>query len=89
MNLLEKFERMDKTSIANLIAEKRDEDLHVEFKTVNSSDLTHPDDRKNLAKALSGFANAAGGLIIWGVATERERATLRTSKKLRTCQRSR
>jgi len=35
MNLLEKFERMDKTSIADLIAEKRDEDLHVEFKTVN------------------------------------------------------
>ncbi len=73
MNLLEKFERMDKTSIANLIADKRDEDLHVEFKTVNSSDLTHPDDRKNLAKALSGFANAAGGLIFWGVATERRK----------------
>lgn len=69
MSLLEKFERMDKASIATLVDEKRDEDLYFEFKTVNSSDLSNSDDRKNLAKALSGFANSAGGLIIWGVRT--------------------
>jgi predicted HTH transcriptional regulator len=25
------------------------------------------DDRKNLAKALSGFANSSGGVLLWGV----------------------
>jgi hypothetical protein len=73
MNLREKFDQMDRTSVANLIAERRHEDLHIEFKTVNSSDFTHSDDRHNLAKAVSGFANSAGGLIVWGVATDKKR----------------
>jgi len=27
----------------------------------------HEDDRRNLAKAISGFGNSSGGLIVWGV----------------------
>jgi hypothetical protein len=72
MNLEETFHLMNKESIQEFIGESRDEDLHLDFKTVNSSDLTHPDDRKNFAKALSGFANSAGGLIVWGVATDKK-----------------
>lgn len=33
----------------------------------------HEDDRKNLAKAISGFGNSAGGLIVWGVKCEKKR----------------
>jgi hypothetical protein len=43
--------------------------LHLEFKQA-TADMTR-DDRKNLAKALSGFANADGGIVIWGIKTER------------------
>jgi hypothetical protein len=37
------------------------------LKTVTKSDLSDSADRKSLAIALSGFANASGGLIVWGV----------------------
>ena len=46
---------------------QQEEDLYLEFKTVNTNDLSHADDRKNLAKALSGFANSSGGLQVWGI----------------------
>jgi hypothetical protein len=75
MNLQEIFHQMNKESIEEFVRESRDEDLLLEFKTVNSSDLSHSDDKKNLARCLSGFANSAGGLIVWGVADEKSCAT--------------
>lgn len=41
--------------------------MYLDFKTVNRADFTNNDDKKNLAKALSGFANSSGGLIVWGL----------------------
>ena len=45
------------------------EHIHVDFK--QKSHTTNPkpedDDKKNLAKALSGFANSSGGVLIWGI----------------------
>jgi hypothetical protein len=45
------------------------ERLHIEFK--EKSDRIHPTleevDRKNLAKAISGFANSGGGVLVWGI----------------------
>lgn len=45
------------------------ERLHVDYKEKNDSRF--PDfedsDRKNLAKAVSGFANSGGGFLIWGI----------------------
>jgi hypothetical protein len=29
----------------------------------------HKDDKRNLGKSLSGFSNAIGGVVVWGVAT--------------------
>jgi hypothetical protein len=52
---------------------QREEDLYLEFKQKQDSrngDLGESD-RKNYSKALSGFANADGGLLIWGVETAR------------------
>lgn len=42
----------------------------LEFKVIGS-DLTQRDDKRNLAVALSGFANSDGGVIVWGVEARR------------------
>jgi hypothetical protein len=46
------------------------EGLHVDFK--QKHDRRHAkledDDKRNLAKAVSGFANSSGGVLIWGIA---------------------
>jgi len=51
------------------VATRQEEHLSLDFKTVAGSELKSTDDKKNLASALSGFANSAGGIIVWGVAT--------------------
>lgn len=45
------------------------ERFHVDFKEkANARDpKLADDDKKNLAKALSGFANSGGGVLIWGI----------------------
>jgi len=57
--------------LSRLIQESREEDLHLEFK--QTADRRIPDlgdtDRRGFSKALSGFANAAGGVLVFGVAT--------------------
>jgi hypothetical protein len=44
---------------------------HVDFKEKdrNASELTD-NDKKNLSKAVSGFANSSGGVLIWGIEDE-------------------
>jgi hypothetical protein len=62
-----------KLEIDRLIAELSSEYLFMDFKCKNANDGSgplHDDDRKNLAKALSGFANSSGGVLIWGVKKE-------------------
>lgn len=66
MSLDIEFDNLDFQAIQGFVSDGREEDLHLEFKTISSPSLTR-DDRKNLAKALSGFANSDGGLIIWGI----------------------
>jgi predicted HTH transcriptional regulator len=45
------------------------ERIHVDFK--EKHDRRNPkledDDKKNLAKAVSGFANSGGSVLIWGI----------------------
>ena len=67
MNLRDTYEALSADTLNQFIEEQRGEDLHLEFKTVAKASLTDKSDKKNLAKALSGFANSDGGLIIWGV----------------------
>jgi len=67
MNLQKNFDKIDLSSINEFIFSKQEEHLELEFKTINHSDFSHKDDKKNFAKALSGFANSNGGIIIWGV----------------------
>lgn len=64
------FESLSLADIEAFVAEEREEDLHLDFKLVNSAALTK-DDRRTFARAVSGFANSDGGLIVWGVDARR------------------
>lgn len=67
MNLAELFESIELHLLQEWVAERRQEDLYLDFKTLPSApDLTR-DDRKNFAIALSGFSNSDGGVIVWGI----------------------
>ncbi|HFJ9274801.1 ATP-binding protein [Bacillus cereus] len=55
--------------IQRMIAEQQEETVFLDFKRKTDHTTNEPatPDRKNYAKALSGFANTSGGIIIWGV----------------------
>lgn len=55
--------------IQAFVADGQEETLHLEFKTIADPRFSSRDDRKNLAKALSGFANSDGGVLVWGIET--------------------
>lgn len=74
MSLADLFDSLDAARIAEYIRTQQEEHLLLDFKTVSRSDLSASDDRKNLAKALSGFANSDGGLIVWGVEARKLRS---------------
>lgn len=57
--------------LTEMIDQKREESLHLEFKTLaNHSALTlTKEDRRLIAKAICGLSNAEGGLLVLGVET--------------------
>ena len=71
MDLRAAFESMDVARVEQFIKDKQEENIELDFKTVNSADLSDADDRKNLAKVISAFANSSGGLIVWGIDADR------------------
>lgn len=66
MALSDNFEAIQLDAVRAFVADGREEDLHLDFKNVQDPRLG-PDDRRNLAIALSGFANSDGGIVVWGV----------------------
>src|SRR5436190_14740989 len=67
MDLLDTFNRLDAAAIQSFISQQQEEHLHLDFKTVTGANLNNKDDKRSLARSLSGFANSSGGLIVWGV----------------------
>lgn len=67
MNLLTHFLQLSYQDLASYVAQGQEEHLHLEFKTVRAASLRSDDDKRNLAKVLSGFANSSGGIVIWGI----------------------
>src|SRR3989442_432609 len=61
--------------VQRLVREKREEDLYLEFK--EKADRRHgnldPNDQRGFSKTVSGFANADGGVLVFGVATKKSR----------------
>jgi hypothetical protein len=66
MDTREFFDSLDYNQIEDFVKSGREEDLWLDFKTINKDELTK-DDRQNFSKALSGFANSDGGVVVWGV----------------------
>lgn len=58
-----------------LVSEKREEDLYLEFKQKadRRNGILGESDRSGFSQALSGFANADGGVLIFGIETSRSR----------------
>src|SRR5215213_2435063 len=67
MTLLETFDQLDWSKIQAFVEQKQEETLHLDFKLVANSELASKDDKRNLARAMSGFANSDGGIIVWGI----------------------
>jgi len=73
-SLIEELKRDEIDGIKNLIKRKEAEQFFVDFKTSASCDYEDKKaldtkDRDNLSKAISGFGNSEGGLLIWGIDT--------------------
>lgn len=64
---IEQFDSITLEDVENFVTEKQEEHLNLDFKLINRADLTNKHDKKNFAKALSGFANSSGGVIVWGI----------------------
>jgi predicted HTH transcriptional regulator len=67
MTLSETFDALDWQKVVAFVEQKQEENLHLDFKLVANSDVSRKEDKRNLARSLSGFANSSGGIIIWGV----------------------
>jgi hypothetical protein len=54
MTLTETFDHLGVNEIAEFIRLGQEENLHLDFKTVGNANLRATDDKRNLAKCLSG-----------------------------------
>ncbi len=67
------FERISlegEAAIDEFILTRKSEELFLDFKRSadeGSAGHLHQNDRNNLGRAISGFANSEGGVIVWGV----------------------
>lgn len=67
MSLREEFERLSTEEISSFPALAKEEHLQLDFKIINNASLNSGEDKKSLAKCVSGFANSSGGIVIWGI----------------------
>jgi hypothetical protein len=74
VDLKGQFETLDLSTIDEMLRVGREEDVRLDFKTVSAGDLSKRDDRRNLAIAVTGFANSSGGIIVWGIDARRDHA---------------
>jgi len=67
-NLLEEILCQGNSYFQNLTDNGAEETEILDFKRLSNNQPPLTDnDKKNLSKALGGFYNASGGLIVWGV----------------------
>lgn len=68
--LFEKIKNEGKSAIDDFILTRKAEELFLDFKRSadgGNRERLHASDRNNLAKAISGFGNSEGGIVVWGV----------------------
>lgn len=75
-DIFQKLVYFGEDAIDEFILNMQTEELFLDFKqaiSVGKNGTTlHKDDRKNLAKCISGFGNSEGGVVVWGVECSRD-----------------
>lgn len=75
-DIFQKLIYFGEDAIDDFIVNLQTEELFLDFKqavsTGKNGTSLHKDDRKNLAKGISGFGNSEGGVIVWGVECSRD-----------------
>lgn len=75
-DIFQKLIYFGEDAIDEFILDLQTEELFLDFKQAVSNGKNfktlHKDDRRNLAKAISGFGNSEGGVIVWGVSCSRD-----------------
>ena len=61
------YDALNLATLQEWVATRRQEDLHLDFKLLPRGPELTREDRRNLAVAISGFANSDGGIIVWGI----------------------
>ena len=75
-DIFEKLIYFGEDAIDEFILNRQTEELFLDFKQAASDGKSmrtlHPNDRRNLCKAISAFGNSEGGVLIWGVECARD-----------------
>lgn len=75
-DIFEKLIYFGEDALDEFIKERQTEELFLDFKQANSTGKhgwsLSSDDRRNLAKCISGFGNSEGGVVVWGVECSRD-----------------
>ena len=70
-DIFQKLIYFGEEAIDEFIVNSQSEELFLDFKQADSlgknGNSLHKDDRRNLAKCISGFGNSEGGVVVWGV----------------------
>lgn len=70
-DIFEKLIYFGEDAIDEFIINRQTEELFMDFKQAASDGKSmrslHPNDRRNLGKAISAFGNSEGGVLVWGV----------------------
>lgn len=73
--LFERLKNQGMSGIEEFILTRKAEELFLDFKRSadnGSGQRLNDNDRNNLAKAISGFGNSEGGVIVWGIDCSRD-----------------
>ena len=75
-DIFEKLIYFGEDAIDEFIMSRQTEELFLDFKQAVSDGKSmrslHPNDRRNLGKAISAFGNSEGGVLVWGVECSRD-----------------
>ncbi len=65
------YDSIGAEAVHQFIGDRKQEYLHLDFISLHPGGDLPSADRRNFAKALSGFANSDGGVVVWGVRTSK------------------
>jgi hypothetical protein len=74
-DIFQRLRNEGESGIDLFIATRQSEELFLDFKRSadgGTGTRLHDNDRSNLGKAISGFGNSEGGVIVWGVGCSRD-----------------